>query len=167
MNGLTFTRGNRLPSEAADMPELDVTPVMNMFVILIPFLVSMAVFTHVSIIELNLPPNVGTSLDASQGKPKKKLTVVVTREYLAITSGAQILDSLPIEDTGYPFETLGQRLVQRREEVTEKEEAIIAVRDRVAFKHVVRVMDRCRSAGFASLGLSSATENPDAPEQQP
>ena len=54
------------PSEAADVADLDVTPVMNMFVILIPFLVSMAVFAHVSIIEFSLPPNVGPSMAASQ-----------------------------------------------------------------------------------------------------
>ena len=33
---------------AAEVADLDVTPVMNMFIILIPFLVSMAAFTHLA-----------------------------------------------------------------------------------------------------------------------
>jgi biopolymer transport protein ExbD len=167
MNGMSLTRRQQLPSQAVDIPELDVTPVMNMFVILIPFLVSMAVFTHVSIIELTLPPNVGAGLDASQGKPAVKLTVIVAPDYLAITSGEQMLDSLPADDEGYPFDGLSKRLRARREQATEKEEMIIAVRDRIAFKHVVRVMDRGRSAGFTRLALSSATHDPAAPEKQP
>ena len=62
------------PSDAEEDTEVDVAPVMNMFIILVTFLISMAVFTHMAILEFSLPPNVGTGLDQSQGKPKLKLT---------------------------------------------------------------------------------------------
>ena len=35
--------------------DVDVTPVMNVFVILIPFLLLMAVFTKIAIIDFSLP----------------------------------------------------------------------------------------------------------------
>jgi biopolymer transport protein ExbD len=41
-----------------------------------------------------------------------------------------------------------------------QDQAIVAVQDGVAFKHVVAVMDRCREAGFVHIGLSSATDDP-------
>ena len=36
--------------------DLDITPMMNIFMILIPFLVSMAVFTQIAVVEFSLPP---------------------------------------------------------------------------------------------------------------
>ena len=36
---------------------------------------------------------------------------------------------------------------------------VVAVRDNVKFKHVVRIMDQCRAVGFTKIGLSNATNN--------
>jgi biopolymer transport protein ExbD len=54
------------PSDAASDIELDLTPMMSMFLILLPFLVSMAVLTHLTILEFSLPPNVAA---AGNGNP--------------------------------------------------------------------------------------------------
>lgn len=162
MKGLSFRKGPRPPSEAvAEVVDIDVTPVMNMFIILIPFLVSMAVFTHLSIIEFSLPPNVGAGLDPSAGKPKLKLTVIVTPDFLAVTLGERMLDSIPLLAGEYRLDVLQERLRLRREQADIKDEAVIASRDGVRFKHLVQIMDRCREAGFEKIGLSSATESPE------
>jgi biopolymer transport protein ExbD len=147
------------PSESADVIDVDVTPVMNVFIILIPFLISVAVFTQLSILEFSLPPNVGTGLDDSSGKPKLKLTVVVAPEYLAITYGETRLDSIPLAQGNYNLELLSSRLAIRRDSVEINNEIIVAVRDKIKFEDVVSVMDRCRAAGFEKTGLSSATED--------
>jgi biopolymer transport protein ExbD len=148
------------PSEACEDSEIDVAPVMNMFIILVTFLISMAVFTHVAILEFSLPPNVGAGLDRSQGKPKVKLTVRVGSDYIGIVSGDKLLDSLPVADGKFPFDTLAARIKIRREETAIQDEVIIASLDEIAFKQVVRVMDICREAGFEKTGLSSATVDP-------
>ncbi len=156
-----YGNGPHRPSEVAgDAVELDITPVMNMFIILIPFLVSMAVFTHVYVIDFGLPPNVGVGLDDSEGKPKLKVTVVVAPEFVAITQGENMLDSLPGSEDTFDYVTLGARLAERRETVDIKDEVVVAVRDAVRFQHVVRVMDVCRETGYEKIGLSSATEQP-------
>lgn len=157
-----FVKKIRTPSEAvSEVIDIDVTPVMNMFVILIPFLVSVAVFTQLSIIEFSLPPNVGTSLDNTSGKPKLKITVVIAPEYLAITLGEKMLDSIPVSGEDYDYNAFYKQLLIRREETDIKKEIVVAVRDVIRFKYVVGVMDRCRDAGFTKVGLSSATENPE------
>lgn len=161
MTPLSFMRTVRSPSDVADAIDIDVTPVMNMFIILIPFLVSMAVFTHLAIIEFSLPPNVGTGLDDSEGKPKLKLTIVVTPGYLAVTHGENMLDSIANIDGEYDLATLGRRLREHRDTTQIKDETVVAVRDRIRFKNVVRVMDLCREVGFEKIGLSSATESPE------
>ncbi len=160
---LAFSKRNSAPSEvASDTIDIDVTPVMNMFIILIPFLVSVAVFTHLTIIEFSLPPNVGMGLDTSEGKPKLKMTVVVTSDYLAITHGDAMLDSIPIVNGEYDYTLLFKKLSIHRKESDIKNEVIVAVRDAIRFKHVVKVMDRCRGAGFEKVGLSSAPEETES-----
>ena len=157
---LTFSKRLKTPSEsAAEVIDIDVTPVMNMFIILIPFLVSMAVFTHLSIIEFSLPPNVGSGLDTSQGKPKLKITVVVTTDYCAITHGEKMLDSIPLVNSEYDYSTFYTALATRRKESDIRDEVVVAVQDPIRFEYVVKIMDRCRDAGFTKVGLSSAPES--------
>ncbi len=160
---MAFSKRQNAPSEvAAEVVNIDVTPVMNMFIILIPFLVSMAVFTQLAIVEFSLPPNVGMGLDKSKGKPKLKITVVITSDYLAITHGENMLDSIPKVGEDYSYDIFYRRLSARRNESDIKDEMVVAVRDAVRFKYVIKVMDRCRDVGFDKIGLSSATENSES-----
>jgi biopolymer transport protein ExbD len=142
---------------AEEAMDIDVTPVMNMFIILIPFLISMAVFTQMSILSFSVPPNAGSGLDQNNGKPKLKITIVVASEYVAITHGEKMLDSIPAADDKVTMDILLEKLKTRRSEIEEQDEAVIAVRDAVKFQNMVRVMDACRAAGFQKIGLSSAT----------
>ncbi len=150
------------PSDAAGIADIDITPVMNMFVILIPFLVSMAVFTHLSLIEFSLPPNVNASMADQSQKPRSRLTVRLGSDYLAIVLGENLLDSLAVQAQSFPFDSLAVCLKKRRLEMDYHEEVIVAVTDKIPFKYVVRVMDLCRIAGFEKIGLSSATQDPGA-----
>jgi biopolymer transport protein ExbD len=148
-------------SEAAAEIELDLTPMMSVFLILLPFLVSMAVLTHLTILEFNLPPNVGAGLAGGPSvKPKVKLTVVVTENYCAITRADKMLDSLGKTGGQYPLDSLAAALTRHRQEMNLDNELIVAPANKVLLKNVVAVMDRCRTAGFEKIGLGSAAENP-------
>jgi biopolymer transport protein ExbD len=149
------------PSEAAAEIELDLTPMMSMFLILLPFLVSMAVLTHLTILEFSLPPNVNAgSGGPSSEKPRLKLTMVMAPEYLLVTLGDRLLDSLPNIDGSYDFGRLTDILVRRKQELNLENELVVASRDQVRLKNIVALMDRCKAAGFEKIGLSSATADP-------
>lgn len=149
------------PENLVEMAEsdIDVSPIMNMFIILMPFLMTMAVFTHFSILSLQLPPNVNGGMDASAGKPIPKLTVVMAPQYLALTYGESMLDSIPLVDGKYDFVRFEKSIESKKESVQVRDEAIVAVKDAVKFQYIVKVMDICKAAGFTKLGVSSATEN--------
>lgn len=153
---------NRPPSEAGAEIELDLTPMMSMFLILLPFLVSMAVLTHLTIIEFSLPPNVGAAASAgpSAEKPTLKLTMVMAEGYLLVTHGERLLDSLPDVGGSYDFGRVGEVLGRRKRELNLGGEMVIASRDGVRLKNIVTLMDRCKAAGFEKIGLSSATADP-------
>jgi len=157
---MSLFKSTRPPSEMAEA-DVDVTPIMNMFVILIPFLVSMAVFTQVSIIEFSVPSDVGQSRTQSQEKPKMKLTVLLTESFLGVVEGENMLDSLPMLDNGqYPFDTLKTVLSARRPVSDFPDEIVVSVRDRIAFRYVVRAMDVGRESGFTKIGISGAADDP-------
>lgn len=159
---LSLFQKNRPLSGQEEENEIDIAPVMNMFIILVTFLISMTVFTHVAILEFSVPPNVRAGLDQSKGKPKLRLTVRIGSDYFGIIMGDKLLDSLPVLQGDLPFEALTVKLQERRRpDGAIQDEILIASRDEIAFKQVVRVMDICREAGFAKVGLSSATVNPE------
>ena len=148
------------PSDAVANADIDVTPIMNMFIILIPFLVSMAVFTRLAVLHFALPPDSGTGLAASEGQPKLKLTVIIAEKYLAVTRGEHMLDSLSVVGGSYDLPRFAASLARYRTDTDQSDEAVVAVRNSIEFDNVVKVMDICRSAGFTKIGLSNATEDP-------
>lgn len=160
--GLSFFRSSR-PSEIADEDvELDITPLMNIFIILVAFLISMAIFTRLAIVEFSLPPNVNSEMNSSDHKPMPKLTVRLDSKYIGIVLGDKILDSLPVINGQFPFDELSKKLIFRNSENNSSKEIVVASVDQIPFKLIVRAMDICRGAGFEKVGLSSATEDPES-----
>ena len=150
---------SRAPSEAAEGEiDLDTTPIMNVLIILIPFLASVAVYINLSVIDLSLPPNVGAGMAGSSEKPKLKLTVLLTGDYFLITHGENLLDSIPMVQGAYDYGKLKDRLALRRADADIKDEVVVAVDNPILFKFVVDVMDICRGSGFAKVGLAGAPE---------
>ncbi|MDR0305060.1 MAG: biopolymer transporter ExbD [Chitinispirillales bacterium] len=137
--------------------DIDVKPVMNMFVILIPFLVSMAVFSHIAIHQFYLPPDAANS--DKTGKVELKSTVVIDTNYLLVTVGSDMIDSLPIVD--FDKERLINSLINAKEISNDKEKAVVSVKDAVTFDWVVKIMDICKESGFLQTGLSSAPNSAD------
>jgi len=93
--------------------ELDVTPVMNLFLVLIPFLVSMAVFTHLAVVEFSLPP--GVSPDDAKGQNDEvsnelDISIVITNKGYTIVGSGQKLPMIPKIDGKYNFTALEARL---------------------------------------------------------
>jgi biopolymer transport protein ExbD len=156
---LTFFRTTR-PSEAVEDVELDITPLMNIFIILVAFLISMAIFTHLSIVEFSLPPNVNSQMNSLEQKPVPKLTVRLDASYIGIVLGDKMLDSLPVVNSTFPFDDLTRKLTIRNGEKIYNGEIIVASNDEIPFKLVVKAMDICRETGFEKVGLSSATTDP-------
>lgn len=149
-------------SDRTETAGVDVTPMMNIMIILLVMLISMSVFTRITVLSFSLPPNVGKELSNDSGKPKLKMTVVVTPEYCALTFGEKMLDSIPMTGNTNDFTMLKERIVYRKTSEYLENEAIVAVRDKVRFQAMVKVMDICRDCGFEKIGVSNATDNADS-----
>jgi len=149
-------------SDTGDAPDVDVTPMMNILMILLPVLISMAVFTKITMLQFSLPPDLGTAAGSANAKPKLKMTVVVATQYYAITYGETMLDSIPFTADDKSENELRARISAHKKTFDSAGEAIVAVRDKVRFQRVVRVMDICRESGYGKIGISSATVNSES-----
>jgi len=150
-------------SRLAPEVDLDMTPIMNLFVILVPSLVSIAVFVHIAVISVTLPPAAG----AGMGGPKKadlKLTVSVGEPGFVISLGDSLLDSLPKVTGKFDLPGLANSLARIRERLANKDDVVVAVDDGIIFDEVVSAMDAGRQSGFSRVSLAGgAPKKKDKP----
>lgn len=152
MSFLAGARQARPSSSAPDEVDLDLTPIMNLFIILVPSLVSIAVFVHVAVIRADLPPNAAGA--AGPGKADLKVTLTILPSAFTLSVGEILLDSLPKTGGIYDFKALASSLARERDKAKNRDDLVVAVEDGVIFDDVVAAMDAGRSAGFSKLGLA-------------
>ncbi len=134
---------------------MDVTPVMNMFIILIPFLVSMAVFSQLAVLRFSLPGE--GSIGRVSEETELPLTLALGAQTLTLIHGDRVIAEIFREQESAAFATLDQHLTTLSATLPDKDDIIIAVDDGVAFGRIVAGMDCCRGAGFTEIALAEGT----------
>ena len=151
----------RRHTQVEEIP-LDIRPIMNLMVVLIPILLYSAEFVKLSIRELNLPPaSAGAGLSEEQQKPKEQekrlfLTVLISKKGFYIGTRGGFLSgegrsedepSIPLnEDGSYNYEELRQKLIELKQKVedqgfADEKSAIISAEADIPYKSIVRTMD--------------------------
>lgn len=145
---------------AGSSAEPDLTPIMNLMVVLIPLLLTSAEFIKIGIIELNLPPAAGPVQTSLQQPQEKKLTLDLTvsitergfyvSSALAVLRGQQGEPTIPLlPDGSYDFDGLSQKLLEIKEKAAEKypdlENVIIQAEPNLHYQILVSTMDAARS----------------------
>lgn len=127
----------------SDVPELDVTTFLNLMVVLIPFLLVTAVFSRITIMEMNLPvAGDGQTVEP----PLVTIEVIVRKNGLEIGDGKNVVVSIPKVGEKYDIPKLSDYLLRLKAEYSEKEDATILVEPDVEYEDMVHVMDAIREA---------------------
>ncbi|KAA3619356.1 MAG: biopolymer transporter ExbD [Calditrichaeota bacterium] len=134
--------------------EVNITPVMNLFLVLIPFLLLSAEFVRIAVLELNLPS--ATAAPQQNKNNNKKLVLIMLRiedNQIRIkaprTSGAVKKDG-----ADYQFEQLVQELKKLKKLFPDTEEVTVQPTDNIKYETIVHVMDTCRDNGFPNVSIS-------------
>lgn len=135
--------------------EISIIPVMNIFLILIPFLLLTAAFIKIAILEISLP---------SLGKGAKPQVEHVNNLVLVILAikenGFQLkspgfkFDPIDKYNGNYNYAILIQQLKQIRAQHAAAEDIIISPEAQVKYDIIIKVMDRCRETGFSNVSLA-------------
>lgn len=131
-------------SRRKEEEELNITAFMNLMVVLVPFLLMTAVFTHLSIIELHLP-SLG---DASQDKKDKQefeLHVTIRNTALELSdSQGGLIRRIDKTDKNFDYKLLSATLKQIKARFPDKTNATILAEQNTEYDTLVQVMDAVR-----------------------
>jgi len=143
-------RLHRRKSGSDELPEINITAFMNLMVILVPFLLMTAVFSRITILELNLP---AASAQSQQDKQEFRLEVIVRKDSIEVgdlTGG--LLKRLDISENTQDLQELSEVLQAIKARFPDKLEANLLLAADVPYETVVAVMDRLRVASVVQSG---------------
>lgn len=152
-----------------ETPELDMTTFMNLMVVLVPFLLITAVFSRITIVELNLPSGVG---GASADEPPFRIEVIVRDSGIQLTDGSAVLANLPKVGDAYDLASLSERAMELKQRHPDANGASVLLEPQIEYDHLIQVMDTVRSAPvpmeggqgeFTQLALFTEISIGDAP----
>ena len=129
--------------EDGEQAELEVTPFMNLMVVLVPVLLLSLVFTHTTVIDLDFPAG-----DSAGGVDPNAvhLEVVVRSDGLVVGDGHDSpIKRLPRVNGKYDFEALTLVMQELKRRVPEKRDITILLEPKTDYQTLVSVMDRVRS----------------------
>jgi biopolymer transport protein ExbD len=160
-------RHNRKPAELLLVPMIDI------FTVLVTFLLMTAVFSRTVVLQLNLP---APQTEFKEPPPGLQLEVMVRKDQLMVADrNTGPLHAVPNTTSGYDFDGLTEYLKFVKTKFPEKTEASILLEPDTAYDTLVQVMDHVRvfEAGegintvqaelFPDISIGDAPAPGDAP----
>ncbi len=124
-------------------PELNITPFMNLMVVLVPFLLLMAVFTNLTVIKLALP---GDQLDKQEKEPPIQLEVVLRKDRIDIQDrGSDLLGQYARVNGKDDYVALQAKLLQIKAQFPDIKVASVLAEDDIDYGRIIETMDKVRS----------------------
>ncbi|MDI9245735.1 biopolymer transporter ExbD [Marinobacter sp. CHS3-4] len=158
----------RLRSEA----DLDITPFMNLMIVLVPVLLLNMVFAHTTVLELNFPNSEGSS---SQEQKELQLQVMIFDDQLVVSDNqGGVIKTIEPKEDNHDYQLLGQVMQELKKRLPEKRNITIMPSSDTPYQTLVSVMDSVRSyeavvAGdvvnaelFPEISLGDAPERVDS-----
>jgi len=139
--------------------DVNIIAVMNIFLLLIPFLLLTAAFVQIAVVELSLPSlNKGSDVSTQTAKPNLILVVLAIKEdgfqLKAIKDTNIKFDPIGKSGKEYIYSKLAEQLKDLKRQFPFAEDIIVAPDAKVKYDVVIKVMDKCRETGFLNVSLS-------------
>ena len=136
--------------------DLDIMPLMNLFVVLVPMMLMSAVFVQVAVVDMQLPP---ANQEAWSGEADP-LTVEVTvlTESYRIESGENVTIEID-RSTADADQTLREALTSLRTAQAEVPLLTILSPAEMHYQDLITVMDIGAAAGLGAVSLSGLNEH--------
>ena len=117
-------------------------PMIDIFTVLVTFLLMTAVFSRTVILELKLPP---ANAEFKEPPPGLQLEVMVRKDALMVDDrNSGPLATFPNKDGGYDYDGLSKYLQQVKTKFPDKTDATVLLEPDTPYDIVVQVMDRMR-----------------------
>ncbi|MCF6236790.1 MAG: biopolymer transporter ExbD [Gammaproteobacteria bacterium] len=142
----------RLRRHGKEPAELDITAFLNLMVILIPFLLITAVFSQITILELNLPPADSVNVENDE-KPEFLLEVIIHPDALQVSDRpGRLLRMIPLKEGQHDYKALTDLLSALKTRFPDKQEAMILSKPETTYDTLIQVMDNTRMVEIYQAG---------------
>ncbi len=159
--------------------ELNITAFLNLMVILIPFLLITAVFSRVTVLELNLPSKSGIA--KQEEKIKLQLELIIRKDGFEIRdANLGRIKYFPRTTENTDWKAFTDILVEIKSRFPDEQSISLLLEPKINYKTLISVMDRVRYADvvqvfevvtvelFPNISIGDAPEliqatKPDAP----
>ncbi len=141
------TRREKRVGRTVEIPELNVTPFMNLMIVLVPVLLLSLVFTHTTVVELDFPgPEAGLA-----GHELQHLEVSIMQDELVVADQGGIIKRLPKIGGEYDFTGLNQTMLEAKQQMPTKRDALILLEPTTNYQALIFVLDSMKSFGSLEL----------------
>jgi biopolymer transport protein ExbD len=123
--------------------ELLLVPMIDIFTVLVTFLLMTAVFSRITILQLDLPSANASSAGAP---PAFRLEVIVRQEGFELTNGSKLIATLPKVAGEYDFKALTDMAVALKHDYPDANDASVLLERNVQYDYLIQSMDAIRSA---------------------
>src|ERR1700736_1118216 len=135
-------QNRKLERHSRKPAELLLVPMIDIFTVLVKFLLMTAVFSRTVILQLNLP---ASQTEFRDPPPGLQLEVMVRKDLLQVADrNTGPLATLPNTPAGYNYDGLTDYLKRVKAKFPEKTDASILLEPDTTYDTVIQVMDRVR-----------------------
>ena len=120
--------------------ELLLVPMIDIFTVLVTFLLMTAVFSRIAIMQIDLP----SSAASKPEEPKFRLEVIVRQDGFDLSDGKEAIGTIPKVSGAYDLNALTERVLAVKREHPTSEDASVLAEPKVPYDELVQVMDAIR-----------------------
>jgi biopolymer transport protein ExbD len=132
----------RLPRRTRKPVELLLVPMIDIFTVLVTFLLMTAVFSRIAILELDLP----SAASGGASSPAFRLEVIVRHAGLELTNGRDSIARIPNVNGAYDLRALSELALSLKRDHPGVSHASVLLEPEIEYDHLIQVMDAIRSA---------------------
>ena len=123
--------------------ELLLVPMIDIFTVLVTFLLMTAVFSRITILELDLPSASG---GPAVTEPEFRLEVILRKDGFELTNGTTVIAAVPKVGGKYDLKALSELAQSLKRDNPGVDDASILLEPKIEYDDLIQVMDAIRSA---------------------
>ena len=121
---------------------LMLVPMIDIFTVLVTFLLMTAVFSRITILQLDLPSAESTGVTP----PAFRLEVIVRQDGFELTNGSKLIAAIPKVNGEYDLKTLSGMALSLKREYPGADDASVLLEREIPYDYLIQVMDAIRTA---------------------
>lgn len=131
--------------------ELNLVPMIDIFTVLVTFLLMTAVFSRIAVVELDLPSN---AAGPAVTEPQFRLEVIVRKAGFELTNGTEVIAAVPKQNGAYDLAGLTELARLLKEQHPDVDDASVLLEPEIPYDDLIQVMDAVRSTETTPEGAA-------------